>query len=284
LQTTLHPEEILPVVLRLPHLRTLAWCVSQDEELNSRIHFPKLSDYPEERASEYIIYSNALHLTADILADRSEEELRSRFYELDLSEVPTLDKMSHGHFPLYTRTLVDALLEREHTATNKLEHLILTIHNESKEDFILSQHCIPHFKDFTHLTHLEIDDRLLSREVVVVWENMSDIELKCLVEYLPPSIVHVRLHMSNEFSNCRHLLADVAKRRDEVPNLRVISVRDLAMVQNRQVLYQAEQDLRAVGIELVVEAVHTDPAWVEKSMCFERIDGGKGIDTTFFQL
>jgi hypothetical protein len=183
--------------------------------------------------------------------------------------------------------LVDILLERDITAPVKLDHLILTLHDDSPSAYIPPQNCIPQFKAFTSLSHLEIDDRLLLPLPETTTSNgQTKFKLKSLVDYLPPSIIYIRLHVRRPFSDPLELLGDIAAKRDQVPNLRLIEVRDVEMVHDRQALYQIQQELRYVGVKMVVEMVSSDYSisGAEKAVRMERRDGNTGVDVEFFGL
>jgi hypothetical protein len=90
-----------------------------------------------------------------------------------------------------------------------LEHLSLTKFGSHRVLLFRRKGHILHFRNFTGLTHLEIDVRLLRpRRGSVDYEEAVDGIPASLASILPPSIRVVRLHVVNPYFEALHALLD----------------------------------------------------------------------------
>lgn len=245
----------------LQHLRTFTYCIAPRSEIRA---VPSSGDCGVlHHHSEYAIHRGRL----DVLKPCTPDEQAQSKCICVAPALPSFD----------AKAVVDAL------PANCLEHLILTAGFPTRiQALTLSQHCIPDLKAFPNLTHLEIDSSVLLRaphQATIGDTTRITYKLKSLVDYLPPSIRFVRIHLNTCDEDIKDLFGDLHKRKSEVPHLtQVISIDPL--IDEREDDYiRLRWTWRDTGVRM---SWNGDDFW--QAMHITRHDDeSRGVDLNFFE-
>jgi hypothetical protein len=225
--TGLSMDDIFTLTM-LPRLKALRvdglWHDPEQEDFNSKGSATGRNSSLEHLVLLYVA------VPADVIGPflRSLPSLRTLVWEDHLKEINRWrdeegnrwDGLEGRVLSFNPRQLVSQLALSHHST---LEHLVLTTETDP-EDYIPQQDQIEHFKDFTRLTHLEVDSQLLRSKD----DSISDSSLhyRSLTELLPSCIQVVRVNLRKEcFQKIFQMLEEIPNQRSRFPTLRQISIR-----------------------------------------------------------